>query len=120
MDIRERKPHTPELYDENGDIIELPTHKVVCPCCRGEGTVVNPGIDSHGISQETFDEDPEFEEAYFSGVYDIMCPWCDGKNVIDEVNVDALSPELRKEYEEDLDNYYDMLAEEEAEKRFYY
>lgn len=54
---------------------------IVCPRCKGEGTVTNPEVDGPGISQERFEEDPDFEEDYMSGVYDIICPECRGKRV---------------------------------------
>ncbi len=53
----------------------------VCGQCQGSGQVVNPSIDCGGLSQEDFDEDPDFEVAYFSGQYDITCPTCRGKRV---------------------------------------
>lgn len=72
-------PGTSCIPTELGDMIdveeehELPAEWVICNRCRGNGTHVNPSIDSHGITQEEFDEDPDFEEAYFDGSYDIAC-----------------------------------------------
>lgn len=54
----------------------------VCPTCEGYGTHVNPSIDAHGIGREEFDEDPDFEEAYFSGAYDVTCGECSGQRVV--------------------------------------
>lgn len=54
---------------------------IVCPRCRGEGTIVNPEIDGNGLTSSDFDEDPDFRENYFSGVYDISCPCCNGQRV---------------------------------------
>ena len=54
----------------------------VCPRCNGEGKHVNPAIDSHGLSREDFDADPDFEEDYFSGVYDVECYECKGLRVV--------------------------------------
>lgn len=54
----------------------------VCPDCNGKGKYVNPSIDSHGLSSEDFADDPEFQEDYFSGKYDICCRSCNGRNVI--------------------------------------
>ena len=47
---------------------------IICPACKGEGTCVNPNIDSHGLSAEDFHEDPGFAEDYRSGVHDIDVP----------------------------------------------
>jgi hypothetical protein len=58
----------------------------VCPRCRGEGKHVNPSIDSHGLSREDFDQDPDFEEDYFSGVYDVPCYVCSGARVVKAPN----------------------------------
>ena len=66
--------------------IVLPVVRVVCPVCDGTGTHVNPAIDGHGLSQEDFDQDPDFAESYFGGAYDIRCDHCGGKRVVDEVN----------------------------------
>lgn len=53
----------------------------VCGMCQGSGKTTNPNIDCGGISQEDFDEDPDFEEEYFSGRYDITCAQCKGLRV---------------------------------------
>ncbi len=60
----------------------LPHRFEVCPCCEGKGSRVNPAVDGHGISPEEFAEDPDFEEAYFSGRYDITCDECQGLRVV--------------------------------------
>lgn len=89
-----------ELYDDDCDEpIKLPTRKVVCPRCRGEGTHMNPAIDGNGIS--TDDEcwqDDGFREMYFSGGYDVTCEECNGANVIDELDEEAAGPELVERY----------------------
>lgn len=74
---------------EDGNVLWIMDHKAgvwkpfetewkICPTCRGNGTIVNPSIDGNGLSREDFDEDPDFEEAYFRGDYDISCPDCEG------------------------------------------
>ena len=79
---------THTLYDENGDEVEVefPAHYEVCSRCRGTGKHVNPAVDGHGISPEEFAEDPDFEEAYFSGVYDVTCEECGGERVVLEMD----------------------------------
>ncbi len=62
--------------------VSLPAHYEVCSRCRGTGKHVNPSIDGHGIGREEFDEDPEFEEAYFAGRYDVTCESCEGERVV--------------------------------------
>ena len=38
------------VYDDDGNDVDLPSCKVVCPRCRGEGKHINPSIDGHGIA----------------------------------------------------------------------
>jgi len=80
---------TMKLHDRNGDIqeVELPGKYEACSKCGGKGSTVNPAVDGHGISPEEFAEDPDFEEAYHAGVYDIPCPECHGKRVVPVADV---------------------------------
>jgi len=75
-----------KLHDIKVDFDEvevtLPGKYEVCPRCEGQGSIVNPSVDGNGISPEQFAEDPDFEEAYFAGVYDIKCPECHGQRVV--------------------------------------
>ena len=82
---------TMTLHDRDGETTEvsLPGKYEVCSRCRGRGKIVNPAVEPHGISPEEFAEDPDFEEAYFSGVYDIPCPECGGKRVVPVPDVGA-------------------------------
>ncbi len=78
--------------DEGDEIeVEFPLKFEVCGTCDGKGSHVNPSIDSHGISAEEFAEDPDFEESYFSGHYDLTCVECHGLRVTPTVDRDALS-----------------------------
>lgn len=54
----------------------------ICPACHGEGTCVNPNIDSNGLSAEDFADDPDFAEAYMGGAYDVNCGACGGSGKI--------------------------------------
>jgi hypothetical protein len=65
----------------------------VCPRCEGRGKHVNPAIDGHGLSAEDFDQDPDFREDYFSGVYDVPCYECKGDRVVKVPNWLALTPD---------------------------
>lgn len=90
--------------------------KIVCPQCEGTGKHVNPAIDGNGLSREDFDQDPDFEDAYFSGRYDIRCTLCDGNNVIDEVIEDLDNPEYI-EWLEDQRSIQETYDIEAAERR---
>jgi hypothetical protein len=70
-----------EGQEDPGEII-LPLEWGVCPTCRGEGSHVNPSIDSHGLSAEDFYEDPDFAESYHRGDYDVPCHECGGNRVV--------------------------------------
>lgn len=85
----------------------------VCPCCAGRGSHVNPSIDSHGLSREDFDEDPDFAEAYFSGAYDQTCNECGGQNVV-PVPAD---PKIREYIAERAREAMEYRRECEAERR---
>lgn len=92
---------------EDGDeiTVDLPAKYDVCPTCNGKGKHVNPSIDAGGLSQDDFYEDPDFEEAYRSGRYDVFCYECKGVRVVPVIDEDAckLDPELQ----EHLDAYWD-------------
>lgn len=102
--------------DDDGDYerlevdVILPVYLVVCTTCSGKGSHVNPSIDSNGLSQEDFDEDPEFAEDYFSGRYDVTCYDCGGDNVVPEIHEGRCTPDQKKA----LEAYYEYLADEAA------
>ena len=85
--------------DDGGELeVTLPTHKVVCSRCRGEGSVDHPAF-SNGVSFED-DDDGEFREAYFNGAYDVVCPECHGLRVADEVEIEKFTPLQLKAWEQ--------------------
>lgn len=67
--------------------IDIPSHKVVCPRCGGEGVHDHPAF-SNGFSREDFEEDPDFAEEYMAGRYDVTCEVCHGANVVDEPDLE--------------------------------
>jgi predicted methyltransferase len=91
---------------------KLPKHKIVCPTCDGDGTHVNPAVDGNGISPDQFREDPDFEEAYFSGVYDVRCEECEGKNVVEVIDEDLL--EKNEELASEWFDWVESWAEDRA------
>ena len=110
------------VENDDGEEYEavLPAKFEVCPTCEGRGKHVNPGIDAHGLTQDDFNDDPEFAESYFSGRYDVVCYECKGNNVvpvIDEAHLNDAQKEDLKLVDrklEDLANYY---RECDAERR---
>ena len=89
-------------------------HMEVCPDCNGKGAYVNPNIDRHGLTAD--DEcwhDPDFEENYMTGYYNVPCERCNGANVI-PVPSDS---EVAKEWEMAQRSMYEGLSEQYAEQR---
>ena len=96
--------------DDDGAEIEAWVHFKweVCDTCEGKGSHVNPSIDCGGLSREDFDEDPDFEEGYFSGRYDVRCYGCDGRRV-------TAVPDPYGEKEKAWVERYDDLQSDRAE-----
>lgn len=80
--------------DEEAERVEFTGPWMICPMCEGEGTHVNPSIDSHGLTREDFDEDPDFAEGYRKGDYDVACVGCGGSGKIREDAWQARSKRL--------------------------
>lgn len=83
-------PTDPE-YDPETDVeVEetVPGKYAVCGRCQGKGSHTHPSVDGPGLSREDFDEDPQFEEDYFAGVYDVACYECNGARVVLVVDED--------------------------------
>ena len=93
---------------------------VVCTMCQGRGAYVNPSIDSHRLTREDFDEDPEFHDDYMSGVYNIPCGLCGGRAVEPEFdedyNVDV--KELMKSRDKFLNMLHGWDAEDHMERMY--
>jgi len=105
------------IFNELGEEERIPTKFEVCPRCRGVGSHVNPAIDGNGISPQEFADDPDFEEAYFRGDYDVACHRCDGKRVIAVPDFDRMDAETAsrvRDYQREID---ELEATEAAERR---
>ena len=67
---------------------------IVCPRCGGYGTITNPNIYpiGGGFTQNEWNEmDSEFQELYQEGAYDVRCPDCKGRNVVEvEIRTDCV------------------------------
>jgi DnaJ-class molecular chaperone len=88
----------------------------VCGTCDGKGTHVNPSIDSHGLSREDFDEDPDFAEDYFNGVHDVTCYECNGRTTVAVPSPDN-HPGVLKVIDDILQDRAEYAAECAAERR---
>ena len=95
-----------------------PTRMIVCPTCRGRGRHVNPSIDSHGItSEDDAWQDEGFWSDYYSGAYDVACHECDGKNVVEEPDEDAITAEQAEEWNAYVQGIWEERAMIAAERR---
>ena len=110
------------MYTDDGDeiVAELPACYEVCPRCEGRGSHVDPAIDGHGLSREDFDEDPYFEENYFSGEYDVPCHECKGLRVIYVPDALRADPDTLAKYRQQQREEAAHRAEVRAEMRFMY
>mgnify|MGYP006262608539 CR=1 FL=1 len=104
---------------ESDGYINLRTHFIVCPTCKGKGTQMNPSIANAVYTREDFDEDPDFTENYFSNTYDIPCLECRGIRVVPEPDPELNTPEDMEKYRNyieekamlDYEQYQEMRAE---------
>ena len=77
---------------------------------------MNPSIDSHGLTREDFDEDPEFHEDYMSGAYNIPCELCKGRSVMPEFEDSDVGDELKKARDKFMYEVQSWGVEEEMER----
>jgi hypothetical protein len=113
---------TKTYFAQNGAEFNLifPARFEVCGRCDGHGMHTNPVIDGNGLSREDFDNDPEFEEGYFSGVYDIQCECCHGARVVPVVDESKLTARQRTKLvlveQQEEDNARERRVEWESER----
>lgn len=99
--------------------VSLPTSWEICPTCNGDGKHVNPDIDSNGLTREDFDQDPDFAESYFSGMYDVTCYECRGRSSVRVVDTDMLKhtdPEMLELWNEWQSSIHESCAISRAER----
>lgn len=108
------------MDDSSFEEVELPAKWEVCGRCEGAGKHVNPAVDGNGLTQEDFDEDPDFKEDYFRGVYDVECEECRGRTTVLVVDEEAMlreRPELKAAWESHLKWAREDAAERAHERR---
>lgn len=101
------------LPEDHSGELTVQTKFEVCGQCEGSGTMVDPRVDAGGLSQEDFDEDPEFREDYFSGRYDMTCNQCKGQRVTPALIFPKAIQEAVEDFERDS---WDDAAESAAER----
>jgi hypothetical protein len=104
-------------FERDGTEVEysLPGKFEVCHRCEGSGTHVNPSIDGNGISPEEFAEDPDFEESYFRGDYDVQCSMCKGARVVAEPDVTRWTFAQKRAYVTHLKSLREMERDDASE-----
>ena len=101
--------------DEDEEIATtLPVKFEVCETCNGRGSHGDPSIDCNGLTSDDFCDDPDFEEEYFSGSYDVTCYECGGRRVCPIIDDISLNAEQREAVEAIRQNaeYDAMVAAE--------
>jgi hypothetical protein len=104
-------------WDYGGKDDWVPITLEVCNSCDGRGRYVNPNIDRNGISSEEFYEDPEFEEMYMGGGFDVTCDECQGMRVSPRFAGDH---KTGQQIEKMIAERHAHMAEIEAEQRMLY
>lgn len=102
---------------EDDQIGDPPSHKEVCPTCKGNGVHVNPAIDGHGLDPRDPDLDEDFWDDYRSGVYNVTCENCGGMNVIEVLDEGALREDVGvawEEWQREMWESYSISAQERA------
>ena len=55
---------------------------IVCPECRGEGSILNPEIAGNGYTHDEWEDlGEDFRDNLEAGVYNVNCPCCCGQRV---------------------------------------
>jgi len=83
------------INHRHGGITEimLPGRRIVCDECNGTGRVLCDSL--RGVAFSRDEMEPDFEDAYFRGDYDVQCDVCHGNNVILVPDEDQLTKRQR-------------------------
>lgn len=115
--MRQDETISVKFEDDDGveHVVNLPTLFEVCSGCQGKGTHVNRSIDGNGLTRDDFEEDPDFEEAYFRGDYDVQCEDCSGLRV--EVVIDEPRCQKDPTLKRALEIFYKRLQDRASDLR---
>lgn len=85
--------------DETGisDTLELPAKWEICLACQGEGTELYGSLKGADVT-DLCNEDPDFEEEYHDGLYDVPCSCCHGEGKVLVVDESSLTTDQAKSY----------------------
>jgi hypothetical protein len=101
--------------DDESPGLRIPAKFEVCSRCQGRGAH-DPEAFSSGFSREDFDEDPDFEEGYMRGDYDVRCEECDGERVTLEPDREQATPESLAIFDQILGEIYDAYRLDRMER----
>lgn len=88
----------------------MPTAWMVCPECHGEGRVLNEAF--RGVPlEEDLVNDAEFLDDMTSGLYDVICPCCHGKRVVEDSPAANQAREWDREAKQEIEREMRMLGE---------
>lgn len=90
--------------------VKLPTHMEVCGTCDGHGSHVHPDLSVVTQSDREDWADDEFMEGYMRGTYDVSCEECGGRNVVEVVSEHEMDPDILKDWNEWVQDYYETEA----------
>lgn len=101
------------VIDKDGDAeVEIPITFEVCGTCEGKGRHTNPSIDAHGITEDEWGQwDPEEQDLYISGGYDVECNECAGKRVVPIPDETRMTDEQKDALEFTTDQQYERLSD---------
>lgn len=100
--------------------LELKAHREVCPTCTGTGSTWHGwgGSDACSFTADEWDDLGEDDQVnYLEGVYDLPCPSCKGRNVVEIVTVTS-TPTMIGEIGAMVQAEADLQASERAERAF--
>ena len=110
-------PHTAVTLGDGTGEVQLPTKREVCPRCDGKGK--HDAWEGGMTASEMDEQGPDFFDDYMSGVYDVQCSVCRGRNVIEVVDRERVSdPALLARYDEEVEEIMSSYAMQEAEMRY--
>jgi hypothetical protein len=108
----------PALFDEETGkptLLMLPSQKIVCPCCRGEGHHFRSDLDENALIQGIEEDgDDESWEAYQRGSFNQRCIKCNGLRVVDEIDWDY----FYSNYPAQAKEIREWQREEAADRRY--
>jgi RecJ-like exonuclease len=93
--------------------VKLPVKMEVCQRCNGRG-VHDAWEGGFSMSDDFVDDD--FLEDYRSGMYDVACTECKGRNVVEVVDEERLTPEQLKAWNRQCQDLRDSYQESRMER----